>query len=278
MGLFSKRSRAGSWVKAARSALPPHDPLVRAYGEPGETFLPGLGVINWQKYMATLNQPERRRIVAESGRTLFLSDRRLLVSDESSGMIMPLPLEDVLRVELRKPPGKVWEWGEIAIRITVRTEVGTKAVDYATFRIDAEVFATKLRENAARWKLSQFRAQHGEVSIHSPEATQFLELMVEAGEAELPPILRDFKADTSNLTPPVTSWKQCPECGGLLSPKGDAALCPECTRVWCDPYRRPALDEDGHLLGAQPYAPSPTEIEQGMAGRVSAWFVTTQQR
>jgi hypothetical protein len=73
--LRRQREREVSW-----RVIPPGDPRVAGLAQPGEECLePVLGVIDWQRYVASLSDRPRRAAVRACDRELMLTDRRLLI-------------------------------------------------------------------------------------------------------------------------------------------------------------------------------------------------------
>ncbi len=161
--------------------IPSGDPRVEGIAQPGEEFLdPMLTVIDWQQYLATVDEGLRQQYlatinderlrqqqhVATSGgtrrarisacrRDLALSDRRLLVIDPTGSMSGPLPLSQIRDVSLVKPRWKPIAAGEFVIRIEFSgPDRVMRFVEYSGRRKDVEPFADRLRKNIGAVRLA----------------------------------------------------------------------------------------------------------------------------
>ena len=97
--------RDRNWHAHARVPVPPEHPAAKTWAEPDEVIYPGLAAIDWQQYLDTIWQRGRRKRVREATRTLFLTNRRVIVVDETRKLKTDLPLADVYDVSVGIPPG-----------------------------------------------------------------------------------------------------------------------------------------------------------------------------
>ena len=63
--------------------LPPDDPMVQGLGEPGERFLPPVGVVDWNEYLRTIDAP----IAKEASKTRPANWCSRLTESSSCGLI-----------------------------------------------------------------------------------------------------------------------------------------------------------------------------------------------
>lgn len=128
MGLFGRRRARGAPIW---QAIPPGDWRIAAWVQPGETcFDPVLGVIDWQEYVASLNERPRKQSIRASDRDLMLTDRRMLAFDHGRGRRHEFFYSRITEVSLVGPPGKPVAGGECVIRLLWTVEDGrTKFVD-----------------------------------------------------------------------------------------------------------------------------------------------------
>jgi hypothetical protein len=211
-----------------------------------------LGVIDWQQYLASLDQEARRQSIATCRRELMLTDRRLVAFNSRRGNYQEVPLAAITEVSFIKPPGKPLAAGECVIRILWTAKEGrTRVVDFGTRRSEAESFVERLRTLIGTVKLAGFWAEHDDIKLSDPRAAELLALEHEAGQVELPSVL--FMREAKTLPPPVASATRCPECGGRLRITSAAASCGNCGLVWCDPGTQPEVDSAGRLIGTSPH-------------------------
>lgn len=137
-----------NWHAHARMPLPPDHGAVKDWAEPGEVFYPGLRAIEWQQYLDTIWERGRRKRVHEATRTLFLTNRRLVVVDESRMLKTDLPLADVEDVSVGMPPSAPGDMpvDEAVVQVTFRAGTERRVVGWSTVRRDADLFAELLRE------------------------------------------------------------------------------------------------------------------------------------
>lgn len=273
MGILRRGRKEVTW-----KVVPSGHPLAAQLAQPGEEILePALGVIDWQQYLATIDERPRRRAIGACARDLVMTDRRLLIF-RSDGTLRrhELPLASIRDVSLVRPPGKVAELGECAIRVVFVAGEETRYVDYSTRRSDAEPFVERLRRLIGKVRLDAFADEHGEgISLDDADRmSELLRLMHEAGEYELPPIVSYPEAE-AGVAAPVASLRRCPQCGGDTSSVSDALACRRCSLIWCDPGREPDV-RDGRLIGTQRFLPMSAEIANGDSERVRCFYATRE--
>lgn len=205
-----------------------------------------------QQYLATSQERTKRQRIAACRRDLALSDRRLLVLDPTGPMTGELPLSTIRDVSVVKPRWKPIAAGEYVIRIEYSGPDGVmRFIEYSGRRTDVEPFAERLRKNIGAVTLAGFWSEHESIDLDDRE--RFIEgirLSIEAGVYEVPAALRSRQAD-SLLPAPVVSARRCPICHGRLRKVADAAGCRNCHLVWCDPGRQPVADDAGKITGTE---------------------------
>lgn len=80
--------------------LPPNDPTVKAWQQPGEVMYATLGVIDWEQYLQTIGESDRVGSVRRALRTLIPTTQRLIVVDEPRWQKTSLPLRPIEKVAL----------------------------------------------------------------------------------------------------------------------------------------------------------------------------------
>lgn len=264
----SRRSKRGDSLSEDEPqwrVIPSSDPSVAGLAEPGEEFLdPMVSVIDWQEYLATIDERPRDAAITRCRRELALSDRRLVVIFVAKGTYSAIPLAAIRDVSIVKPPWKLFGTREMALRIHFSGAQGeVRRVEFSSKRRLIERFSERLQSNVASLRNEAFWAEHESIDVGDLERmTEAIRLGTEAGEIEVPAIL-PYREGDSLLPAPVASASRCPVCGGRLRALGESACaCPSCLLVWCDPKLEPKLGADGKIEGTSFYPFLPSTIRE----------------
>ncbi|MGI8406910.1 MAG: hypothetical protein ACR2L3_00135 [Actinomycetota bacterium] len=277
MGFLSKwREGSPDWASKSRTPLEQNHQLVGGWIQPGEVCLPPLDVLDWIEATNRLTAaPKDRR---EHHRLLLLTDRRLRIGWPDHQRWADITFDIVVKIDvlvIEQP----FNDRDRLIHIQYDDPRGEKLVRFLPAARDVEAFRERLVKHVSKYKLAAFKARHGEFRISSAESAEYLKLLAIAGEIAPPPLIRDRKVEHPDLSPPVTAWPECPVCEGPLARVEAAAHCESCGRVWCDPMRSLALDEDGHLVGTKEVDLgefSMSDISEDRHKRVRAYLVSAE--
>ncbi|MFB3737569.1 MAG: hypothetical protein ACE14W_01220 [Candidatus Velamenicoccus archaeovorus] len=130
--------------------LPDDDPLVKSWGEPGETFWGNFSCVDWGLYLDGARDNDRDRVVKFAERQVIPTDRRLFIlrpAERDAGFV---PLRHVRSVELATIPGKPFSRDRL-VKILFRDETGKEEmVRWFGRRRDMEDFITLMNYLANR--------------------------------------------------------------------------------------------------------------------------------
>lgn len=138
-GPFKVRGRAST-----DGFLDDNHPMVKAWGEPGERFLPPVGVIDWNEYLKTIDQPDRIQSVADATRQLVVTNRRIFVVWNDRPMKGSIRLSDVVNVRTMVPPGSPYPGRELALEVQANTPEGRLLAIWSMPREQAITLESKL--------------------------------------------------------------------------------------------------------------------------------------
>jgi hypothetical protein len=124
--------------------LPTDDPMVQAWAEPGERFLPPVGIIDWTQYLQTMDEIDRIASVKAAMRQLVLTTRRLIVLWLDRPTKGDIRLSDVISARTLTPPGKPYSGAELALEVRASTPDGILQTMWAMRRQDAQHILSKL--------------------------------------------------------------------------------------------------------------------------------------